>query len=113
MGMRQVIDDLKIFAGNSNAPLAREISHYLKVPLGEALVETFSDGESKVEVKENVRGGDVFVIQSKSNGLKADSVIKVEKIATLQKKIFIGELGALEPAYMKEVDKKLKMLFSL
>jgi len=62
--MRQVIDDLKIFAGNSNAPLAREISHYLKVPLGEALVETFSDGESKVEVKENVRGGDVFVIQS-------------------------------------------------
>ena len=64
MGMRQVIDDLKIFAGNSNAPLAREISHYLKVPLGEALVETFSDGESKVEVKENVRGGDVFVIQS-------------------------------------------------
>jgi ribose-phosphate pyrophosphokinase len=64
VGMRQVIDDLKIFAGNSNAPLAREISHYLKVPLGEALVETFSDGESKVEVKENVRGGDVFVIQS-------------------------------------------------
>jgi ribose-phosphate pyrophosphokinase len=62
--MRQVIDDLKIFAGNSNAPLAREISHYLKVPLGEALVETFSDGESKVEVKENVRGGDIFVIQS-------------------------------------------------
>lgn len=64
VGMRQVIDDLKIFAGNSNAPLAREISHYLKVPLGEALVETFSDGESKVEVKENVRGGDIFVIQS-------------------------------------------------
>ncbi|MBI2350053.1 MAG: ribose-phosphate pyrophosphokinase [Deltaproteobacteria bacterium] len=58
------MDDLKIFAGNSNAPLAREISHYLKVSLGEALVETFSDGESKVEVKENVRGGDIFVIQS-------------------------------------------------
>ena len=56
---------------------------------------------------------DVFIAQSKSNGLKADSVIKVEKIATLQKKIFIGELGALESAYMKEVDKKLKMLFSL
>lgn len=56
---------------------------------------------------------DISVVHSKSNGLKTDSVIKVEKIATLQKKIFIGELGALEPAYMKEVDKKLKMLFSL
>jgi len=62
--MKQSPDELKIFAGNSNPPLAREICQYLKVPLGKATVETFSDGESKVEVKENVRGGDVFVIQS-------------------------------------------------
>ncbi|MCZ6623612.1 MAG: ribose-phosphate pyrophosphokinase [Deltaproteobacteria bacterium] len=55
---------LKVFAGNSNIPLAREISQYLKIPLGKAIVETFSDGESKVEITENVRGGDVFVIQS-------------------------------------------------
>src|SRR3989338_8699672 len=64
--MKQSPDELKIFAGNSNPPLAREICQYLKVPLGKATVETFSDGESKVEVKENVRGGDVFVIQSTS-----------------------------------------------
>ncbi|HEV8340911.1 MAG TPA: ribose-phosphate pyrophosphokinase [Candidatus Binatia bacterium] len=56
--------ELKIFAGNSNLPLAREICDYLEAPLGKATVETFSDGESKVEIKENVRGGDVFVIQS-------------------------------------------------
>lgn len=62
--MGQPRNDLKIFAGNSNLPLAKEICQYLKVPLGKAVVETFSDGESKVEVKENVRGGDVFVIQS-------------------------------------------------
>src|SRR5574342_289567 len=62
--MSQHPDDLKIFAGNSNLPLAREICQQLKVPLGKAVVETFSDGESRVEVKENVRGGDVFVIQS-------------------------------------------------
>ncbi len=55
---------MKIFTGNSNLPLAREICDYLKVPLGKATVETFSDGESKVEINENVRGGDVFVIQS-------------------------------------------------
>lgn len=62
--MSQTRDELKIFAGNSNLPLAEEICRYLKVPLGKAIVESFSDGESKVEVKENVRGGDVFVIQS-------------------------------------------------
>jgi ribose-phosphate pyrophosphokinase len=58
--------DIKIFAGNSNPPLAQEISQYLKIPLGRAVVETFSDGESRVEIKENVRGADVFVIQSTS-----------------------------------------------
>lgn len=62
--MAQQRDALKIFAGNSNLPLAREICRYLKVPLGKAVVDTFSDGESKVEVQENVRGADVFVIQS-------------------------------------------------
>lgn len=62
--MGRLRDELKIFAGNSNLPLAREICQFLKVPLGKAAVETFSDGESKVEVKENVRGSDVFVIQS-------------------------------------------------
>ncbi len=58
--------EIKIFAGNSNPPLAEEISKYLNVPLGKAIVETFSDGESKVEIKENVRGADVFVLQSTS-----------------------------------------------
>ncbi len=62
--MPQGLDALKVFGGNSNLPLAREICRHLKVPLGKAVVETFSDGETKVEVKENVRGGDVFVIQS-------------------------------------------------
>ncbi len=64
--MNQHEPELKIFAGNSNPPLAEEISAYLKVPLGKAVVETFSDGESKVEIKENVRGADVFVLQSTS-----------------------------------------------
>lgn len=58
--------EMKIFAGNSNPPLAEEISRYLEVPMGNAVVETFSDGESKVEIKENVRGADVFVLQSTS-----------------------------------------------
>ena len=64
--MAQHSAEIKIFAGNSNPPLAAEISRYLNVPLGKATVDTFSDGESKVEIKENVRGADVFVLQSTS-----------------------------------------------
>jgi len=64
MGQHNI--ELRIFAGNSNRPLAKEIGQYLEVPLGKAIVETFSDGESKVEIKENVRGADVFVVQSTS-----------------------------------------------
>jgi len=59
-----VVDKLKIFSGNSNLPLAREICGHLAVPLGSAKVRTFSDGEIMVEIGENVRGRDVYVIQS-------------------------------------------------
>ncbi len=62
--MESLHDEMRIFAGNSNPPLARDICRNLEIPLGEALVETFSDGEIRVEIKENVRGCDVFVIQS-------------------------------------------------
>src|SRR5213082_91051 len=57
-------DTLKIFAGNSNRPLAQEICDYLGVQMGAAEVRRFSDGEIAVEITENVRGGDVFVVQS-------------------------------------------------
>jgi len=59
-----VVDKLKIFSGNSNIPLAREICGHLAVPLGSAKVKNFSDGEIMVEIGENVRGRDVYVIQS-------------------------------------------------
>jgi len=56
--------ELKLFTGNSNPTLAQEIGAYLGQPLGQATVSTFSDGEIRVKIEENVRGGDVFVIQS-------------------------------------------------
>ena len=55
---------LKIFTGNSNRPLAEEICKYVGVPLGEATVSSFPDGESFVKINENVRGQDVYLIQS-------------------------------------------------
>ena len=56
--------ELKIFSGNSNPDLAKKIAKFLKVPLGEALVTTFSDGEIRVKIDEDVRGRDVFIVQS-------------------------------------------------
>jgi ribose-phosphate pyrophosphokinase len=54
---------LKIFSGNANPELAREITAALGCMLGAATVKTFSDGEIHVQIQENVRGADVFVIQ--------------------------------------------------
>ncbi len=54
---------LMLFSGNANKKLAQDIANYLKMPLGQATVAKFSDGEIHVELLENVRGSDVFVIQ--------------------------------------------------
>jgi ribose-phosphate pyrophosphokinase len=55
---------LKIFAGNSNRALAEDICRTIGVPLGDATVSTFPDGETFVKIDENIRGHDVFIIQS-------------------------------------------------
>ena len=57
---------MKLFAGNSNRVLAEAVSNYLNIPLGRATVRRFADQEIFVEIQENVRGEDVFVLQSTS-----------------------------------------------
>ena len=57
---------MKLVAGNSNRPLAEAIASYLKIPLAKCIVRRFADMEIFVEVQENVRGEDVFVLQSTS-----------------------------------------------
>lgn len=54
----------KIFSGNSNRPLAEDICASIGAPLGEATVTSFPDGESFVKINENIRGQDVFIVQS-------------------------------------------------
>ena len=56
--------NLMIFTGNANPALAAKVASKLGIPLGKAFVSKFSDGETTVEINENVRGKDVFVIQS-------------------------------------------------
>lgn len=58
------VDNLKIISGNSNRKLAEEICKFVGVPLTDATVTSFPDGESFVKINENIRGQDVFLIQS-------------------------------------------------
>ena len=57
---------MKLITGNANLPLARDVARYLELPLTDALVRRFADEEVFVEIQENVRGQDVFVLQSTS-----------------------------------------------
>src|SRR5512136_616512 len=58
---------MKIFTGNANPGLAREICERMDIPLGNAVVSRFSDGEINVQIMDNVRGSDVFVVQPTAN----------------------------------------------
>ncbi|MGD2024162.1 MAG: ribose-phosphate pyrophosphokinase, partial [Desulfobacterales bacterium] len=58
------MEGISIFSGNSNPDLAKKICEYLNLSLGSAQVKTFSDGEIQIEIDENVRSKDVFIIQS-------------------------------------------------
>jgi ribose-phosphate pyrophosphokinase len=60
-------DEVMVFAGNSNISLAKRIAAYLGTHLGDASVRRFSDGEVFIDIGENVRGSDVFVVQSTSS----------------------------------------------
>ena len=55
---------MMVFSGNANRPFADDIVNYLNMPLGKAIVDRFSDGEVMVEIMDNVRGKDVFIVQS-------------------------------------------------
>ena len=58
------LDEMTLFTGNANRKLAEAVANHLRMPLGKAVVDRFSDGEVMVEVIENVRGRDVYIIQS-------------------------------------------------
>ena len=60
------MSDFRIFSGNSNLPLAKEMCDYLGIPLGKVKLQRFSDGEINFQILENVRGVDAFVVQATS-----------------------------------------------
>jgi ribose-phosphate pyrophosphokinase len=58
------VPEIMIFSGNASQELTKSVAEHLNLPIGKAIVSTFSDGETLVDIQENVRGRDVFIIQS-------------------------------------------------
>ena len=90
-------EKVKIISGNSNLPLSRKISQYLKVPLGNAEVKRFSDGEISVKINENIRGTDVFIIQSTNP--PAENMLELLVIMDAAKRASAERITAVIPYY--------------
>jgi ribose-phosphate pyrophosphokinase len=91
-------ENLAVFAGNANPELATEVVHSLGIPMGKAVVGTFSDGEINVEIMENVRGRDVFIIQptcAPSNDNLMELLVMIDAI----KRSSAGRITAVIPYF--------------
>ena len=91
-------DKIKIFSGNSNPDLAQRICDSLGVPLGSARVRRFSDGEVMVEIGENVRGRDVYVVQSTCAPTN-DNLMELLVITDALKRASAATITAVIPYY--------------
>lgn len=87
-----------LFSGNANPRLASDIAQYLEAPLGKCKVTRFSDGESFVEIGENVRGVDAFVIQPTSCPTN-DNVMELLIMADALRRASAGSITAVIPYY--------------
>jgi len=91
-------DSLMVFTGNANPKLAESVARYLKIPLGQATVSRFSDGEIMIELLENVRGKDVFILQSTCAPTN-DSLMEVMVMVDALKRASAGRITAALPYF--------------
>lgn len=91
-------NEIKIFAGNSNRPLAEAICKKLNTTLGEAEVSKFSDGETSVHIAETVRGRDLFIIQSTSTPVN-DNLMELLILIDAAKRASAGRITAVMPYF--------------
>lgn len=89
---------LSLFTGNANPELASEIAAKLGVPLGEVRVSRFSDGETFCEIKENVRGRDVYVLQPTSSPVN-DSLMELLIMCDALRRASVASITAVIPYY--------------
>ena len=93
-----MLERMRIFSGNSSLELARKICAKLGVGLGKANVSTFSDGETRVEINENVRGMDVFIVQSTSNPVNVN-LMELLVMIDAMKRASADRVTAVMPYY--------------
>ncbi len=96
MGIR--MSDLMLFSGNATPHLSQEIASTLKVQLGNAKVSRFSDGEINVEINENVRGQDVFILQSTCAPTN-DNIMELMVMADALRRASAGRITAVTPYF--------------
>ena len=89
---------LMLFSGNANPKLSQDIANYLKQPLGQAVISQFSDGEIQIEIQENVRGKDVFVIQPTCAPTN-DNVMELLLMLDALKRASAGRITAVIPYF--------------
>ncbi|MBW5290338.1 MAG: Ribose-phosphate pyrophosphokinase [Candidatus Ruthia sp. Asou_11_S2] len=93
------LDKIKIFSGNANSELSGEIISSLNIVQGKALVGRFSDGESQVEILENVRGCDVFIIQPTCGPSPAETLMELLVIVDALKRSSATRITAVVPYF--------------
>jgi ribose-phosphate pyrophosphokinase len=93
-----VHENLMVFTGNANPELAAGVARQLGIPLGKAVVSRFSDGEIVVEINENVRGKDVFVLQSTCAPTN-DHLMEIMLMVDALKRASAGRITAAIPYY--------------
>lgn len=91
-------DGIKLITGNANPELAKKVSDYLQIPLTETMVSTFSDGEIMVQIKENIRGSDAFVIQPTCTPIN-HNIMELLLIIDALKRASAGRITAVIPYY--------------
>lgn len=91
-------DEIVIFTGNANRTLAEEICSFLKIPLGDALVSRFSEGEIRVKINQDVRGQDVFVVQSTCHPVN-DNLMELLILLDALKRASAQRITAVIPYY--------------
>lgn len=91
-------NNMRIFTGNANPALAQAIADRLKIPLGKAHVGRFSDGEIQVEILENVRGKDVFIVQSTCAPTN-DNLMELLVIADALRRASANSITAVVPYF--------------
>jgi len=96
--MRPQAGQLLLFAGNSNPGLAEKISHALSLPLGKISVTRFKDGECSVQIEENVRGADVFLMQSTCRPVN-ENLVELLVMIDAFKRASAGRITAVIPYF--------------